>query len=533
MKRTVLSIFILSLCTLVFTQVPESFNYQAIPRNASGGTYPDQAMNLRISILSGSPTGSSVYTETFSQTSTSLGLLNLQIGKGTVVSGSFSTINWGAGSYYLKVEIDPNGGTNYVAMGTTQLLSVPYALHSKTTQTADYNNLTNLPTLNISNWNTAYSWGNHAGLYRPVGYVPSWTDVTDKPGFATVATSGSYNDLTNKPTLLNSQWNTSGSNIYYNSGNIGIGTNTPATFIHAHGAPVVSRGQFSLSSPTGQDIFLSFYEANSFKAYLWYNISDQDLRLQNFTAGDLNLNPYGGKVGIGTNNPGYVLDVLGDINFTGAFYRNGIPFAGDYNSLNNKPDLTVYATKNMQNQSISNLANPVNAQDAATKAYVDNSEKHSIGESYGGGIVFYVYDNGQHGLIAATSDQSSGIRWHAGTYTNTMAKADGVGAGKANTAIIIANQGYGDGATYAARICSEYQVTVGGIVYGDWYLPSRFELNLLYLQKNLVGGFANDYYWRSTEVDNIYAWYQNFTDGYQNGYANKNSTYHVRAIRAF
>jgi hypothetical protein len=131
MKKVVLSIIIVFLCILSFAQVPESFNYQAIPRNSSGAVYADQAMNLRTSILSGSPTGTSVYSETFAATTTSLGLINLQIGKGTPVSGSFTTINWGSGSYYLKVEIDPTGGTSYVAMGTTQLLSVPFALFAK------------------------------------------------------------------------------------------------------------------------------------------------------------------------------------------------------------------------------------------------------------------------------------------------------------------------------------------------------------------------------------------------------------------
>ena len=131
---------------------------------------------------------------------------------------------------------------------------------------------------------------------------------------------------------------------------------------------------------------------------------------------------------------------------------------------------------------------------------------HFIGESYGGGIVFYVYDNGQNGLIAATADQSKGIRWYGGSNTNTRARANGVGAGLKNTAIIIANQGPVDGGAFAATVCNEYSVTVGGINYGDWYLPSQHELNLLYLQKNVVGGFANDYYWSSIENDDENAW---------------------------
>jgi hypothetical protein len=157
---------------------------------------------------------------------------------------------------------------------------------------------------------------------------------------------------------------------------------------------------------------------------------------------------------------------------------------------------------------------------------------HYIGESYGGGKVFYVYDNGKHGLIAATSDQSSEIRWYGGSNTNTRARADGVGAGLKNTALIIANQGAFDGNAFAATVCNEYSVTVDGVKYGDWYLPSLNELYLLYLQKSVVGGFANDYYWSSTEYTNNLAWSQDFSIGIQN-FLIKYNTFYVRAIRAF
>ena len=162
------------------------------------------------------------------------------------------------------------------------------------------------------------------------------------------------------------------------------------------------------------------------------------------------------------------------------------------------------------------------------------STVHFIGESYGGGIVFYIYDNGQHGLIAATADQNGGaaIRWYGGSYTNTRARADGVGGGLKNTAIIIVNQGPVDGNAFAATVCNEYSVTVGGVTYGDWYLPSKHELNLLYLQKTVVGGFSSLFYWSSSEFDFDVAWIQNFLDRFQN-LATKVGTYRVRAVRAF
>ena len=158
---------------------------------------------------------------------------------------------------------------------------------------------------------------------------------------------------------------------------------------------------------------------------------------------------------------------------------------------------------------------------------------HAIGDSFGGGIVFFVYDGGQHGLIAATADQSAGIRWYGGSYTYTRARADGIGAGLKNTAIIIANQGPVDGSAFAATVCNEYSVTVDGVTYGDWYLPSKHELDLLYIERDTVGGFTTNYYWSSTEGDNIVVWVQVFGNGAQNNDGKGSTNNSVRAVRAF
>jgi hypothetical protein len=111
-------------------QAPQAFPYQAVVRNANGAVIPNQLVSLRFSVLQGSSSGSVLYQEKHTLTSTSLGLCNVNIGEGTVLSGIFSSINWGNGAKYIKVELDTTGGNNFTVMGTTQLLSVPYAMYA-------------------------------------------------------------------------------------------------------------------------------------------------------------------------------------------------------------------------------------------------------------------------------------------------------------------------------------------------------------------------------------------------------------------
>lgn len=160
------------------------------------------------------------------------------------------------------------------------------------------------------------------------------------------------------------------------------------------------------------------------------------------------------------------------------------------------------------------------------------STVHYVGENYGGGIVFYVYDNGQHGLIASTEDQSADVRWHGGSVVITRAQANGINAGLKNTAIIIANQGSVDGEPFAATLCNEYSVVQSGVTYGDWYLPSRHELELLFAQKAIVGGFFTENYWCSTETNQFFAYQLHFNTGAVTP-NQKSLLNRVRAIRSF
>ena len=131
MKKT-LTIFATFIVLAVFSQVPEKISYQAVIRNASNILVTNQSVGIKISILQGTATGTSVYSETHSVTTNANGLVSLQIGGGTIVSGTFSSIDWANGPYFIKTETDPNGGSSYTITGTSQLLSVPYALYAKT-----------------------------------------------------------------------------------------------------------------------------------------------------------------------------------------------------------------------------------------------------------------------------------------------------------------------------------------------------------------------------------------------------------------
>lgn len=128
MKRTLLTLLFSGLCTLAtMAQAPLGMNYQAVIRNSTGEVVANQQIGLQLSVLQGSSSGTSVYSETFTPTTNEFGLVNVILGQGKSKSGDYSAINWSTANYYLKVGLDLNGGSSYQTMGVTQLLSVPYA----------------------------------------------------------------------------------------------------------------------------------------------------------------------------------------------------------------------------------------------------------------------------------------------------------------------------------------------------------------------------------------------------------------------
>jgi hypothetical protein len=132
MKKIIILLLTVSASVLLKAQVPNMFNYQAVARNSFGNSIPNASIRIRISLLDGGANGTNVYSETRQVTTNQLGLFTLAIGGPGALSstGGFANINWATGSKFIKVEVDPLGGSNFTTLGNTELLSVPYSLYA-------------------------------------------------------------------------------------------------------------------------------------------------------------------------------------------------------------------------------------------------------------------------------------------------------------------------------------------------------------------------------------------------------------------
>ena len=722
MKKFYSVLIALIITVNVFAQAPEKISYQAVVRNSSNQLVTNHDIGMRISILQTAETGAEVYVETQTPKTNANGLVTVEIGSGTIVSGVFSTINWSSGIYFIRTEIDPMGGTSYTITGTSQLLSVPYALHAKKADTYSEtdpvftqhpaNGLTNsditnwnaayswgnhasagyltnftetdpiflasaansVTATNLSNWNTAYSWGNHASA----GYLTNFTE-TDPIFLASAANSVTATNLSNWNTAYSwgnhasagyltnftetdpiflasaansvtatnlSNWNTAYSwGNHASAGYLKNFTETDPTFLTsaANGITLanitdwnnafswgnhvglyrpisyvptwseITSNPFNIASPADNQLLR--YNSPSNKWENWtpnFLTTEVDGSVTNeiqtlaLTTNQLSISGTGGNSVTFTNwdtdkNDDVTLaaPVAGDILYYNGSAWTAIPKGttgqvltmgasgtpGWQNAIQIPPAITNAATFNIATTPVTAIlngsANPNNLSTVVTFEYglttsyggvvtADQSPisggstvnitaslasltagntyhfriktQNALGVSYGedmtftllglglnwaGGIIFYLDGTGLHGLVAATTDQSTGAEWGcSGTAING---ADGTIIGTGNQNTIDIENGCTTAST-AADLCAN----LIDATYDDWFLPSSAELQLMYtnLKAKSKGSFSAVNYWSSSERDATNSWKINFGTNIL-GYSTKDNPYYVRAARAF
>lgn len=184
MKKLFTFFAIILFSSLAMAQVPQGISYQAVAFTTGGTPVVSGPVGVRISILDNSTSGTVVYSETHSVTTNAQGLFNLNIGQGSPVSGTFSAINWALNSKFLKVEVDPNGGTSYSVVGTNQLMSVPYALYSENTNASNIAGLSNnYASAKDGSLIVVYSSSGAYGFTLSSGGNPTWysTSISGTP----------------------------------------------------------------------------------------------------------------------------------------------------------------------------------------------------------------------------------------------------------------------------------------------------------------------------------------------------------------
>jgi hypothetical protein len=518
---------------------PEQISYQAVVRDDNNATVANQVVGMQISVLQTTANGTAVYVETQTPTTNANGLLSIYIGAGSAVTATFSVIDWSSGPYFIKIEIDPSGdNANYTITGTTQLVSVPFAMYAKTSGSSTPGPQGTNGTQGIQG---ATGTSGADGATGPSGTTGA-QGIQGETGIAGATGSlGAQGDIgatgvagtngTDGAQGIQGATGTSGApGVAGTNGTQGIQGEIGTT--GADGAPGIptegTEGQVLKmvgGIPVWSDPvqFVTFYIDTDGDGY--GNNDEQLIVLSGSTApnGYASNNTDCNDTDA-TINPATVwfigVDTDGDTFFGSTTSLTQCEFPGTGYVIAEPATLDCddsLATGSSINPDVMEvLANGI---DDNCDGQVDEVD---VGQLRDGGIVFWVdpADNTK-GKVCALEDVSN----EDGQTLLNWADAISYSFGYTNS-------------------------DTGTGVYGDWYLPSKDELRLMYTNLQRFGcstntpegadsslcptrkGEFNNYYWSSTENGNYNAWFQYFSFGSQYNY-NKISTFNVRAVRAF
>jgi hypothetical protein len=555
MKKILFIVITLILAGNIQAQAPQKFSYQAVVRNLNNQLLTNESVGVKLSILQSSETGTVAYQEIFNPNpvTNSNGLLTLQVGGGIPIIGTFSTINWANGPYYIKSEFDPNGGTNYTVIGTSQLLSVPYALFAGNsvvgsslpagTNQGDilYWNGTSWVVLTVGTERQELTICN--GQLRWAPYLPSVTtnsSVSSITQFTAIVSGNVTNDGCGSVSRGICYSNSPNPTIANSVSNSGLGTGsfqatlsnlTPATTYYAKAFATNGSGTSYGTQITFQTNAVNlptlFLDSASFSRN--YNDSINLFSYYQYFMGNL-INTGGaastttGFVWSSSSNPDLSDSVVtyGTLISTGSFTStemisfnsNSIPILSS--------NTTYYVRAFATNLAGTTYSNQIILQ---TEAGVEGT----IGPA--GGII--VFDRGDYSmgwryLEISNSDVSNAAVW--GCSSTVINTDENEGEGFDNTNIITAacpTPGI------AAALCSNY--TQNG--FNDWFLPSCEEFVYLFYATNFLPSITDisGSYWTSTSASTTFAISLTAAGITNSGYLGtlRSSALKVRAMRRF